>query len=209
VSGHTRAVGVEGRTKGWSLRHCLRSSVRRVRQIVDMARLRGSVGERASAAAAARSGAKAKGRARHMTDARLRAARPATRRRPPTTHFPSPYTLSDRTMNAFVSRFSTTGADAELRKARAEADDAELGDADAAWGSAAGFGALAHGAPSFAVPAVPDVRLYGVLICVRGAEPRGSRRRSCACTRTTTPTRAARSRSSTGRRRSRSASRAA
>jgi hypothetical protein len=64
----------------------------------------------------------------------------------------------DRTeMNTLVSRFSVSGPEAELRKARAIAvEDGEF--EDGAWGSAAGFGSLAHGVPAFGVPAVPDVR---------------------------------------------------
>jgi 20S proteasome subunit beta 5 len=59
-------------------------------------------------------------------------------------------------MNAFVSRFSTTGADAELRKVKeAAAEDGEF--SDASWGSEAGFGTLAKGVPAFSVPAVHDV----------------------------------------------------
>lgn len=61
------------------------------------------------------------------------------------------------TMNSLVQRFSTTGAQAELRKAQNLVEDGES--SEAMWGSEAGFANLAHGIPSFAVPAVPDVRV--------------------------------------------------
>jgi 20S proteasome subunit beta 5 len=58
-------------------------------------------------------------------------------------------------MNTFVNRFSTTGPTSELLKARASAEDGEF--SDAMWGSEAGFGSLAHGVPTFPLPAVADV----------------------------------------------------
>jgi 20S proteasome subunit beta 5 len=59
-------------------------------------------------------------------------------------------------MNTFVNRFSATGAASRLRKASAlDAEDEEF--SDAVWGSEAGFGSLAKGVPSFAVPNVADV----------------------------------------------------
>ena len=62
-------------------------------------------------------------------------------------------------MNAFAERFSTTSAVAQFRKAKnLSAEDEEF--SDIAWGSEAGFGSLAKGVPTFAVPAVPDVSLY-------------------------------------------------
>lgn len=65
---------------------------------------------------------------------------------------------SAHTMNSFVSRYSITSAESELRKAQAAA--VEDGDfSDAMWGSAAGFGSLAQGVPMFKVPAVADVCL--------------------------------------------------
>lgn len=59
-------------------------------------------------------------------------------------------------MNTFAERFSTTSATSQLRKAQAlaaEEDDVS----DAMWGSEAGFGSLAKGVPTFAIPAVADV----------------------------------------------------
>ncbi|KAF8891282.1 N-terminal nucleophile aminohydrolase [Infundibulicybe gibba] len=58
-------------------------------------------------------------------------------------------------MNTFASRFSTTGALSELRRAHAiAAEDEDF--SDATWGSEAGFGSLAKGVPTFTVPAVAD-----------------------------------------------------
>ncbi|KAJ7477381.1 N-terminal nucleophile aminohydrolase [Mycena latifolia] len=60
-------------------------------------------------------------------------------------------------MNSFVTRFSTTSAEAELRRAQAATvDDADLNTPAAAWGSQAGFGNLVGGIPAFAVPGVAD-----------------------------------------------------
>jgi 20S proteasome subunit beta 5 len=58
-------------------------------------------------------------------------------------------------MNTFANRFSTSGIEAEIRKATAVSDNEEL--SDAMWGSEAGFGSLVNG-HSFNIPAVPDVR---------------------------------------------------
>ncbi|KAJ7172266.1 N-terminal nucleophile aminohydrolase [Mycena filopes] len=58
-------------------------------------------------------------------------------------------------MNEFVTRFSTTSAQSEIRRAQALAADEE-DFSDAAWGSEAGFGSLAKGVPTFSVPAVAD-----------------------------------------------------
>lgn len=58
-------------------------------------------------------------------------------------------------MNSFANRFSTTGALSELRKTQALAEEDEY--SDMTWGSEAGFGNIAKGVPSFAVPAVADV----------------------------------------------------
>ena len=59
-------------------------------------------------------------------------------------------------MNTFVTRFATTGANAELRKAKeVAAEDGEF--SDVTWGSEAGFGTLAKGVPVFSMPAVHDV----------------------------------------------------
>jgi len=61
-------------------------------------------------------------------------------------------------MNTFASRFSTTGAESEIRRARAIVEDEEL--SDAMWGSEAGFGNLVKGAQSFNLPAVADVSFH-------------------------------------------------
>lgn len=58
-------------------------------------------------------------------------------------------------MNTLVNRFSTTGPSNELRKAREDFDDEEIG--DAMWGSGAGFGNLTKFGPTFGLPAVADV----------------------------------------------------
>ncbi len=57
-------------------------------------------------------------------------------------------------MNTFSSRFSTTGALSELKRAQKDTEDDEF--SDAMWGSNAGFGSLAKGVPTFAVPNIPD-----------------------------------------------------
>jgi hypothetical protein len=78
-------------------------------------------------------------------------------------------------MNSLVNRYATNSAEAELRKVRAvqAAEDGEFDDAE--WGSAAGYGSLANGAPMFTVPSVADVRvteqkseryLWLVLMCL-------------------------------------------
>lgn len=58
-------------------------------------------------------------------------------------------------MNSFVSKFSTTDADSEIRRAKGIAEEDGL--TDAMWGSQAGYGQLVHG-HAFNIPAVPDVR---------------------------------------------------
>jgi 20S proteasome subunit beta 5 len=58
-------------------------------------------------------------------------------------------------MNSLVSKFSTTDADSEIRRAKGIAEEDGL--TDAMWGSQAGFGQLVHG-HAFNIPAVPDVR---------------------------------------------------
>lgn len=59
-------------------------------------------------------------------------------------------------MNSFADRFSTTGTAAEQRRIKEYvADDENV--SDSMWGSEAGFGTMAHGAPNFMVPTVPDV----------------------------------------------------
>jgi 20S proteasome subunit beta 5 len=57
-------------------------------------------------------------------------------------------------MNSFVSKFSTTDADSEIRRARNLAD--EDAPSDVLWGSQAGFGQLVQG-HAFNIPPVPDV----------------------------------------------------
>ncbi|KAJ3541356.1 hypothetical protein NMY22_g3919 [Coprinellus aureogranulatus] len=61
-------------------------------------------------------------------------------------------------MNSLVQRFSTTATSpvAALSKAAKVVDDDDDDFTDAAWGSEAGFGNIAKGVPSFAVPAVAD-----------------------------------------------------
>jgi len=67
----------------------------------------------------------------------------------------SSLTYRTANMNSFVSKFSTTDADSEIRRAKGIAEDDGL--TDAMWGSQAGYGQLVHG-HSFNIPAVPDVR---------------------------------------------------
>ncbi|KAH9930722.1 nucleophile aminohydrolase [Fomitopsis serialis] len=58
-------------------------------------------------------------------------------------------------MNSFADRFSTTGTAAGLRRMKEYvADEEDV--SDSMWGSEAGFGGMANGAPSFMVPSVPD-----------------------------------------------------
>ena len=59
-------------------------------------------------------------------------------------------------MNTFANRFSTTSVEAEIRKAKEIAGEEE-DVSDAMWGSQAGFGGIAQGGHTFAVPAVQDV----------------------------------------------------
>jgi 20S proteasome subunit beta 5 len=58
-------------------------------------------------------------------------------------------------MNSLVSKFSTTDAESEIRRAREIAEEGGL--TDAMWGSQAGYGQLVQG-HAFNIPAVPDVR---------------------------------------------------
>lgn len=58
-------------------------------------------------------------------------------------------------MNSLASRFSTSGVEAEIRRAQALADEDEM--TDAMWGSEAGLGTLASG-HGFPLASVPDVR---------------------------------------------------
>ena len=67
----------------------------------------------------------------------------------------SSLTYRTANMNSFVSKFSTTDADSEIRRAKGIAEEDGL--TDAMWGSQAGYGQLVHG-HAFNIPAVPDVR---------------------------------------------------
>jgi 20S proteasome subunit beta 5 len=58
-------------------------------------------------------------------------------------------------MNSFVSKFSTAGAESEIKRAKDLADEDGL--SDALWGSQAGFGQIVQG-HAFNIPPVPDVR---------------------------------------------------
>lgn len=111
-------------------------------------------------------------------------------------------------MNSFLTRYSSTSPDAEIRKAKElYGDDEEI--SEMMWGSEGGFGNLAKGVPSFKVPAVADVRQYAwicplfVLIHVAS-----SLLLSFVCIRTIMQTLLAVSRSSTVRRLWRSDTRA-
>lgn len=76
---------------------------------------------------------------------------------------PSPPIALPHTMNTLVSRYSTTTAESEIRKAKAAA--VEDGDfSDAMWGSDAGFGSLAQGVPMFKTPSVVDVRVSNIAL---------------------------------------------
>lgn len=68
-------------------------------------------------------------------------------------------------MNSLVQRFSSTATSplAALSKAAKVVTDDDDDFSDAAWGSEAGFGNIAKGVPSFAVPAVADVRVIILL----------------------------------------------
>jgi len=60
-------------------------------------------------------------------------------------------------MNSLVSKFSTTNAQSEIRRAKDIAEEDGL--TDAMWGSQAGYGQLVRG-HAFNIPAVPDVRAF-------------------------------------------------
>jgi 20S proteasome subunit beta 5 len=64
-------------------------------------------------------------------------------------------------MNSLVQRFSTSSSTplAALHKAAKVVTEEDDDFSDAGWGSDAGFGNIAKGVPSFAVPAVADVRI--------------------------------------------------
>lgn len=60
-------------------------------------------------------------------------------------------------MNTFLTRYSSTSPDADIRKAKELfGEDEEI--SDLMWGSTGGFGNLASGVPMFKVPSVQDVR---------------------------------------------------
>lgn len=107
-------------------------------------------------------------------------------------------------MNSFLTRYSSTSPDADIRKAKElYGEDEEV--SEMMWGSAGGFGNLAKGVPSFKIPAVADVRtttrIRVFMCCVCAHVAVDSLHPSCACTRTTTQTPLAASKSSTVRRR--------
>jgi hypothetical protein len=100
-------------------------------------------------------------------------------------------------MNSFVSKFSTTDADSEIRRAKGIAEEDGL--TDAMWGSQAGFGQLVHG-HAFDIPAVPDVRSSERFFSTSNRLmachiPHSSPQRSSGFTPMTMPTPTARSRS--------------
>ena len=65
----------------------------------------------------------------------------------------------DTDMNSFATRFTArTGLGGAHNSSR---EDGEF--SDATWGSAAGYGSLAKGVPSFLVPDVPDVSALHVV----------------------------------------------
>ena len=59
-------------------------------------------------------------------------------------------------MNSFVDRFAVNGPTTELRKAKDILGEDEVL-SDSTWGSQAGYGTLASGAPRFNMPSVADV----------------------------------------------------
>ena len=61
-------------------------------------------------------------------------------------------------MNSFVTRFTASKVLGGAHSSTVE--DGEF--SDASWGSAAGYGSLANGVPSFFVPDVPDVSLVDI-----------------------------------------------
>lgn len=68
-------------------------------------------------------------------------------------------------MNSFVQRFAGNGS-SSLMQRQAMNDDEDTHHSDAMWGSAAGFGSLAHGVPDFVVPAVADVSTRISIECI-------------------------------------------
>ena len=102
----------------------------------------------------------------------------------------SAYAYSTTTMNSFLTRYSSTSPDADIRKAKelyGEDDDVS----DMMWGSAGGFGNMASGVPMFKLPAVQDVservpvclislRQYPhVLLVLAHCVPQDAHRRPC------------------------------
>ena len=60
-------------------------------------------------------------------------------------------------MNKLLQGFIGSSSNADLRRRNVTVVDDDEDVSDAMWGSQAGFGSLAKGVPSFAVPSVPDV----------------------------------------------------
>ena len=66
-------------------------------------------------------------------------------------------------MNSFLTRYSSTSPEADIRKAKELfGDDDDV--SNEMWGSAGGFGNLASGVPMFKLPSVQDVRIYAYRI---------------------------------------------
>ena len=112
-------------------------------------------------------------------------------------------------MNSFLTRYSSTSPDADIRKAKELfGEDEDI--SDMMWGSTGGFGNLASGVPMFKVPSVQDVRTpkpSSYIMEFNASVPSFSLCPSSVCTRMTMQTPHAASRSSTGQRHWRSGSR--
>ena len=113
-------------------------------------------------------------------------------------------------MNSFLTRYSSTSPEADIRKAKElYGEDEDF--SEIMWGSSGGFGNLASGVPMFKLPSVQDVRCraqsYSVAPSQSNMNLSVSLPLSFECTRTTTPTLHAVSKSSTVRRHWRSDSR--
>ncbi len=60
-------------------------------------------------------------------------------------------------MNSFLTRYSSTAPEADIRKAKElYGEDEDF--SEVMWGSTGGFGNLASGVPMFKLPSVQDVR---------------------------------------------------
>ena len=93
----------------------------------------------------------------HISDAsRVRSARDRCERHT-SPLAPGPHTRTPpTTMNSFLTRYSSTSPEADIRKAKelfGEDEDVS----DVMWGSSGGFGSLASGVPMFKLPSVQDV----------------------------------------------------